>query len=680
MSDLGEGSEAVANYITICNTIADSYPVSHSHGLQKDAIQNSLDARKGKSLVCVEFEVVKNRREETFLTFKDSNTTGLTGDVVKNVSDYKTLKRDDHWARFEAFAFTKADPDALGARGQGKFIFLCASNQYKMFYDTLRADGIYRLGATEATDVGRAIYPKRGAKWEGDVAKSQLHKLCDLEPLEEIGARIIVCDPSSEVLEEINNGSFERAIQETWFRAIEKQQLEVWLNVSGKNKKIELPSQYPLPQNDAPKTKVWIHKKDFADSEVSSADGNFKIKKFCAAYLSNHKLLEEFQGVAIIQNGMKICSLNMEMAPSGIRKKITGYIEFDKLLDRELRKGKNQNPNHYSLKWRSTTPRAIKNFINLQLEDFGRKKLGIGEDKRKKQKRLQNTAEKEAMELLLQHASDIDLRGTKKPGPGPTPDRPPQPLIPPAHKEIGLIIQMQFPNAKKKPRIDWGEEMLLYLRCFNKTSDDVEGLVSVKILHADTLIEELLANEPIELKQAIGGYLKPYYVVLNDGNPIAINVDENRYKNPGEYRIKVDLINANDGNELDSRTVKFWIAENPPKRMPFKLESESLSTKHAWRPGGDIDNNPTIYYNTNHPQYKLSQEREEDQADYLFNICLEGALHFVLTRPPHASGEVDYHPLNTNEILNGQKNEIPEKVYKEISEYISKVRWRRFEE
>ena len=107
MSDLGRGSEAVANYITICNTIADSYPEGIAHGLQKDAIQNALDARKGKGLVRVEFKVVKNRRDETFLTFKDSNTTGLTGDVVKNVSDYKTLKRDDHWARFEGFGYTK---------------------------------------------------------------------------------------------------------------------------------------------------------------------------------------------------------------------------------------------------------------------------------------------------------------------------------------------------------------------------------------------------------------------------------------------------------------------------------------------------------------------------------------------------------------------------------------------
>lgn len=681
MSDLGEGSEAVANYITICNTVADSYPQSTAHGLQKDAIQNSLDARKSRgATVRVDFTVVKNDRGETFLTFKDSNTTGLTGAVIENVSDYENLRKNDHWARFEAFAYTKDDPDALGARGQGKFIFLRASKQYKMFYDTLRGDGIYRLGATKATRTGRQIYPKRGTKWEDETAKKQLRSFCDLEPLEEVGTRIIVCEPIQEVLEEIENGSFERAIQETWFRAIEKRQLEVWLNVSGENTRIELYSPYPLPQQDTPKIRTWIYAQDFDNPALSSSDGNFRIKNFCAVHLPEHEIPEELQGVAIVQNGMKICSLDMEMAPPDIRKSVTGYIEFDQALDRELRKGKNQHPNHYELKWRSTTPRAIKSFINRQLEEFGRKKLGIGEDKRDKQKRLRNTAEKEAMELLLRYAHDIKLRGTNKSRTGTVPDRvPPPPPPPPPNKEIGLILQTQFPDVEKKPRIDWGEEMLVYLRCFNKTTDDVNGRVSARILQADTLIEELLANEPIELKQAGGSDSKPYMMTLNNGMPFEICIDQSRYQNPGEYRIRTVLINADDGDEMDSRTVKFWVEQDPPRRMPFKLEPTGLPTTHVWQPGGDIDNEPTIYYNTNHPQYKLSQEDEEEQADYLFNVCLEGALHFVLTRPHDDSGEVNYSPLNTDKIVNSQKDMMPEKVYEEISRYMSEVRWRRFE-
>ena len=256
MPDLGPSSEAVANYITICNNIADDYPEGVSHGLQKDAIQNSLDARKGrKSTVCVEFNIVKNQHGK-FLTFTDSNTTGLTGDIKSSIDAYKNLRKDDHWARFEAFAFTKDDPDALGARGQGKFIFLRASKQYKMFYDTLRHDGVYRLGATEATETGRLIYPERGRKWENKSAKSKLAEHCGLEPLTNVGTRIIVCEPSNEVLDSIGNGEFAAAIGETWFRAIEKNELKVWIITQGKRIYVDLPVNYPLPKTDSEKIKT----------------------------------------------------------------------------------------------------------------------------------------------------------------------------------------------------------------------------------------------------------------------------------------------------------------------------------------------------------------------------------------------------------------------------------------
>lgn len=184
--------------------------------------------------------------------------------------------------------------------------------------------------------------------------------------------------------------------------------------------------------------------------------------------------------------------------------------------------------------------------------------------------------------------------------------------------------------------------MLVYLRCFNKTTEVVRGLISARILQADTLIEELLNNEPVELRQASGGNSKPYEVMLNGGSPFEIGIDQSRYKNPGEYRIRTVLVNADNGAEIDSCTIKFWVEDNPPRRMPFKLEPAELSTKHAWQPSGDLDNDPSIYYNTNHPQYKVSQEDEQNQADYLFNICLEGALHFILNRPYDESESVDY--------------------------------------
>ena len=149
-----EGRQRPADYIAICNNIADSYPNGTPHGVQKDAIQNAVDAGKARNAVNVRFEFIANSKGR-FVTITDSNTSGLTGPVLRDVEDYdKDLPEDYHWARFEAFAFTKSDPDAIGARGQGKFVFLRASNSYTMYYDTLRKDGIYRLGATQAQHTG----------------------------------------------------------------------------------------------------------------------------------------------------------------------------------------------------------------------------------------------------------------------------------------------------------------------------------------------------------------------------------------------------------------------------------------------------------------------------------------------------------------------------------------------
>jgi len=115
------GRQRPTNYFGICNIIADSYPDGIPHGVQKDAIQNAIDAVKGKGCLKMEFALVENDKGK-FFTMTDSNTLGLTGPVL-DVEDYeKDLPEEYHWARFESFAFHKESPDAIGARGQGKLI------------------------------------------------------------------------------------------------------------------------------------------------------------------------------------------------------------------------------------------------------------------------------------------------------------------------------------------------------------------------------------------------------------------------------------------------------------------------------------------------------------------------------------------------------------------------------
>jgi len=651
MSTLPPGRERAANYISISNTIADTYPCELAHGFQKDAIQNSVDARRGRaSPVKVEFRIVRNEKG-SFLTVTDRNTTGLTGDVKYDKSDYEKLQSDDHWARFESFAFTKIDADALGARGQGKFIFLCASEEYKMFYDTLREDGVYRLGMTKATETGCPIYPgDEKNPWEYDAARDELRKHCGLSPLGEVGTRVIICNPREEILTAIGNGNMQKAIQETWFRSMQKKQLEVSVRAEGRVETIDLPDIYALPLNDSKSQKVWILGKDFTDAEFTIPSGEkYKIKHFHAAYLEERAIPEELQKIALVQNGMKITSLlPMSMAPENVKEKITGYIEFEKELDRELRKGTNQLPNHYNLKWRASVPRGIKALISRQLDAFGKAKLGLGDDPRERKNRRRGNAEELAMRQLHRYAKDLNLFGPRKPRLG---DRTRPSPTPPPHKEKGLSFK-DFSIPNEGLRVNWGEQITFDLWAFNKTADALKCKTSLRVLHGDSEIVTLLDNESFMLEPKSNKSLS---------NPFILAIEKARYKDVGEHRVKAVLADATTGEEIDSLTRKFWVETDPPMRQPFELQGSPLDTKHAWRTD---DDNMVLYYNTNHPEYQSVEDDEEAQADYLFKICLEGALRFVLTRA--FEDKPDYAPLNTHAIAQDDKDMIPGATYDEV--------------
>jgi len=192
--DLSDARQRPLNYLEMCQTIAESYPFEIAHGIQKDAIQNGMDALIGKGPLKFIFELIETS-EGLFFTMTDNGTCGLTGPVLKFEDYEKELGPDYHWARFESFAFTKPDPDAIGARGQGKFVFLAGSKKGTMFYDSLRKDGTYRMGFTVATRTGCPMSHR-----DEDEGRNFLNKLTALAPLVKAGTRIVenqeLVDPS----------------------------------------------------------------------------------------------------------------------------------------------------------------------------------------------------------------------------------------------------------------------------------------------------------------------------------------------------------------------------------------------------------------------------------------------------------------------------------------------------
>lgn len=668
--DFDEGRERPVNYIQICESFSDSYPLGPIHGFQKDVIQNALDARAGRSSVNVVFDYVTNTQGE-FLVVTDSQTGGLTGPYVSREDYEEDLPEDYHWARFEAFAFTKPNPDALGARGQGKFILMRASKDYLMYYDTLRADRVYRFGGTQAQRQGCPILPADPVEdpWEDDRGRSELLERCGMQPLEEIGTRIIVVNPRAEYVEALRSGTMASFISETWFRAIEKQRIDVRVRIDGEETIVRLEDPYPLPKEERGDIKLWVLGQDFFEDEVILPDSRrFRVKRFEIARLAE-PVAEDMRGVAIVQGDMKIESRHMIAAPSDIAECVTGFIEFDRPLDRELRKGENQHPNHYSLKWRSSVPRAIKAYVEKQMEDFGRAKLGLGRDPREERKRRQSAAEERALRDIARFAHDLDIFGRRKGRLRPNPPPPPPPP-----KPIGVSIHgFAFPDPETAPRVPRGSCISgIDVEAYSRKQFAVNVVVAARVLHGDGVVETLLEPQVLTL----GARETSQW-------PVELTIDE-KYREPGEYRIRATMDDASTGERIDEVARRFWVDADPPFKAPFDVEQArgfpDPYERRQWLVSGYIGT-AKVYYNVLHPAYIEAEQADEIQV-YLRDIFVEAAIELVLNRPNLADGKADYHPLDRGSIIRSDDTEIEEVplfTYQEIMRWVSDFRWRAME-
>lgn len=651
--------------------IADTYPYGIPHGFQKDAIQNAMDARIGKSkTVKVTFKIINNNLGQ-FITVQDENTTGLTGLRRTSETDYEDeLSEFDRWSKFESMGFTKKDQNSLGARGQGKTIMLSCSNDYEMFYDSITDEEGYRLGGTTTPGNDNRILGDE--KWKDSFARKELIKHTNLNPITSQGTRIIITKPTKEAIDYIKNGSLEKAIIETWFIPLLKKQLEVVIDINNKPKNIKLPDNIiNLPTNDGHKVKTWILGQDFNETKLPITGQNLKIKKFVAVYYKDEIVDEELRGINIIHNGMKIeADQNSEWSEE-YQNRLFGYIEFDKEVDYELRKGLNQNPNHYQLHWTRQLPKGIRNFIKAQLNNFGKKKLGMHEDPRKKEQNRQNNAENRALRKLQQVAPDLDIWGKKK---RINPSGPPQPS-PETSDFIIRLNNFEWPNQDIAPRVNYGDKISFKLLIKSNVNQDKETKISLAILKGDKVYETLVKNQSKKL-------------VANESYEVGnfdIDINKSNFKLKGIYRIKASLIDSTNGESLSNYTIKMYVEEDPPIKglldlNPTEFDKDSPFHHRQWIAHHDGIKN-IILYNILHPKFKKVKIDEEQLYEYLLEVLLHGSLFFVLDRPDDETGKADFHPLESEKIISENEiNSIPKNTFHHAMGYYQEIQYKLFDE
>lgn len=359
------------NMVQTVHNIIESYRMGPMRALAQDPPQNSADAHASKPVV-IDYTLHRRQTSDgspvTLLTVTDRNTTGLRGpalteEELRGREEGYLLRPEENWAAWEAMGYTKVDESALGSRGQGKAAFLYHSShpypagdgreleRMVILYDSLLNDGTYRLGVRIARPAD-LIYspPFEGDRarnivtttWEGDGIEVPL----GLQPLTEVGTRIIVPYLREETIEAFRSEEIQRWLERTWWRAIQLGELEISVGWEDEARtSIGVPAWWAdEPWRGRPEHEGLLVKSDLPIER----DSDLRIKRIVLSYdedLQRDEILDdmpEYAGVQLMRGRQWIETRGTksefgDYVPPEFRGGFRGFVEFDRKLDKRLR-------------------------------------------------------------------------------------------------------------------------------------------------------------------------------------------------------------------------------------------------------------------------------------------------------------------------------------------------------
>jgi len=447
-----------------------------SHAVQKDAIQNGWDARinkKGKNWKFT-FELIEKQVLD-LLTMTDEGTHGLTGKVYSGDQMDQDFPREERWVRFENLAFKNdkdEDSELLGSRGRGKFIFVGASENLSIFYDSMRKDG-YRCGTRYALGANCPIMHLDEDKGREALEKFSRGLIKKEDALKTIGTRVVITDPLLDIIDDIKNGKFLKHIGATWWEIITKYNAEINVTINGKTKSAKA---YPpsWPEKDSKSIKFW--KKECTSIPMNGISGNnLKCKTLHIVYDEKKKVDDELKGIAIQRLGMKVCCLQLDELPRELRDHIYGYVTLESGWDKILRKA--EGLEHYSLDFRKEGVSNLKNFLVTEYLEFAEKKIGWGAKLKSAQKEKQKDAEKRALRALNKFAQKMGFLSVFGGG---------------VQKEIR--IEMSTPTFPRPGdlRVNWGERLSnISAKIVNDSDEKIDVKLKIAVRNENADIKEL---------------------------------------------------------------------------------------------------------------------------------------------------------------------------------------------
>lgn len=602
--DLKTARTTTINWMEQIDTLVDGYRSNGRgvlHGVQKDAIQNSWGARKedkGREWM-VYFELVETPKSN-LLVIEDCGTFGLTGRVLRPEEYLEDLAAGERWGRFESLAFSSGQSSkVLGSRGRGKFIFVGASEDHTIFYDTLREDGSYRFGFRTVTQTESPVNA-----FDGDKGREKLTEYTEgfLKPIDHVGTRVFIVNPIDELVRGFDSGGLERAISETWWEIIKEFGATIKLVHDGTERTVNLPKELALGTKETANIKVW-HKKD---QSLKIGRRTFKVKELYMVCDKTNPVPDDIRGIGIQRSGMKICPIFHEFLPKDISDGLFGYVIVDKELEEELLK--DESPEHYSFVFNKVHPRDLRDYVRREINTFCREKLGFGLDTERIEKERTKNAERRALNAINSIASRLGFAigpTTRPPGP------PPPPPIPTPIK----LVMPQFEFPRENGRINHGEDLGGIELSSVNNKDALSARIQVEILFGESHIKKLFEID----KTVKNGE----HLIFG---PKVEKITREDYPTQGKYTVHAKMVSLekeDKGTVLDEINRHFYVEQDPPpiggvfedcvgRELP-----EEFSHITGFHEQGSRSGMYVFTYNLNHPAEKVAGQDEDTLTDYL---------------------------------------------------------------
>ncbi len=614
----GEERETVVAWLTVLKSVVDGYKqkTSIAHGVQKDAIQNAWDVKinpKGKGWSFL-FELIEGD-EQSYLVMTDRGTTGLTGRVAGKEEYLKGLSKNERWARFEGYGFTKEDIEekrALGSRGRGKFIFVGASSERAILYDTLTIDGNYRFGARRIQETKNPVkhYDEDNGRKMLAAATYNL-----VPPLSEVGTRVIIVNPLDEVVEAIRNREFEFMIGETWWEIIKKYDVKIIVKHSGTEKRIEVPTEYLLPKKTEGELKVWLKhgvKKVFGKIPT-------QVKTLHILCESGKKVHEDLRGISIQRNGMKICTVEPRVLPEHIFESIYGYVILDEVGEEKIKDS--EGLEHNDISYKKSFTKQLRNWLWAEMKEFAQKELGYNPHPEKERREKQKSAERRALSAINKIAKVLNIIKI-----GPTSSQPSITHRGPTKPIRISMTSPDFPNPQST-RVDYGQSIKnLEFSIVNDTDKPVQVNLKIFIRYGSEVIATIIdENFDIAKCDRVMAY-----------GPSELQVKKSQFKQLGPYVFAARIVNLDNAEKLDQKSFTFHVETEPMVTGIFEdIKPEGIDHGEYQYALGYVETSSrggyVLNYNPRHPECMAKDDTVESLSEHLFRLSAHELAKIDLT-------------------------------------------------